>query len=106
MTAEKYFNMCEQLNQEPDPEKIPPEIDDFPLEVQKAILIFNKLGDRIYPDIGYIGKDYTQINTYMDVYGIQNRELFLEVLLRLDSHVIKTSQAKMKSEREKLKRKG
>jgi len=57
--------MCEQIGKEPDPEEIPPEVEDFPLDVQKALLLYNKLGDRIYPDIGYLGKDYTQLPIWM-----------------------------------------
>lgn len=97
--------MCEQMGIEPDPNKIPPDVGDFPYEVQKAMVLFNKLGDRIYPDIGYLGKDYTQLETYMNLYEIENREIFLETLLRLDSKMREKSAADMKRERDKLKHK-
>jgi hypothetical protein len=103
MTREKYFTLCEQLHEEPDPEKIPPEIQDFPQDAQKAILIFNKLGDKVIADIGYMGKDYTSLETYMNVYEVDDRKLFLETLLRLDSKIIEKSAAKMAAERERLK---
>jgi hypothetical protein len=103
MTRERYYDLCEQLSEEPDPEKIPPEIQDFPIDAQKAILIFNKLGDRVIADIGYMGKDYTNLKTYIDVYEIVDQKLFLEVLLRLDAKIIEKSAAKMAAEREKLK---
>jgi hypothetical protein len=96
--------MCEQIGKEPDPEEIPPEVEDFPLDVQKALLLYNKLGDRIYPDIGYLGKDYTQLPIYMDVYEIDNKRIFLETLLRLDSKMIQKSSANLKRERDKLKK--
>lgn len=95
--------MCEQLGQEPDPKKIPPEIDDFPLDVQKAILIFNKLGDRIVPDIGYLGKDYTSLPIHMRINNIDSEELFLETLLRLDQKVIEKSQEEIKRQRDQAK---
>jgi hypothetical protein len=104
MTYDKYMDMCEQMNREPDPEEIPPEVGDFPSDVQKAMLLFNMLGDRVYPDIGYLGKDYTQLNVLMEVYEVGDKKLFLEALLRLDSKVIEKSQAAMKSERDKIKR--
>jgi len=88
ITLDKYLSMCEQLGEEPNPDKMPPEVSDFPVDVQKAMMLFNKLGDRIYPDIGYLGKDYTQLPIYIKVYEIENTELFLETLLRLDSKVI------------------
>lgn len=100
------MKVCKALGEEPNPDKIPPEVHDFPLEVQKAMMLFNKLGDRIYPDIGYLGKDYVQLPIYMEVYNIQNKELFLETLLRLDTKVIQKSQEALKRERDKINRKG
>ena len=105
MTADRYFTMCEQLGEEPNPDKIPPEIHDFPPDVQKAIILFNKLGDRIYPDVGYLGKDYTQLPIYMEVYEVEDKRLFLETLLRLDAKIIEKSAAAMKAERDKIRRK-
>lgn len=101
ITTEKYFKMCEEMGQEPNPDKIPPEIQDFPIDVQKAIHIFNKLGDRIVSDIGYLGKDYTQLPIYLEVYDIDNKKLVLETLLRLDSYIIKKSQEAIKNKRKK-----
>lgn len=100
------MNICEVRNEEPNPDKIPPEVHDFPIEVQKAMMLFNKLGDRIYPDIGYLGKDYTQLPIYLEVYEIKNKEIFLETLLRLDARVIEKSQEALKRERDKINRKG
>ena len=96
MTAEKYFTICEQMGQEINPDKIPPDIQDFPSDVQKAMVLFNKLGDRVLPDIGYLGKDYTQLSIYMDVYEVEDRRIFLETLLRLDSELIKKSAEEIK----------
>lgn len=104
MTLDRYLDLCEQIGEEPDPDKIPPEVNDFPADVQKAMILYNKLGDRIYPDVGYLGKDYTQLPIYMDVYGVENKQLFLETLLRLDSKIIEKSAAALKSERDKIKR--
>jgi serine/threonine protein kinase len=59
MTKDKYLDMCDQLNKEPEDHEMPPELTDFPLDVQKAVIVFNKLGDKILADIGYLGKDYT-----------------------------------------------
>lgn len=95
--------MCEQLGKEPDPEEIPPDVSDFPVDVQKAMVLYNKLGDRIYPDIGYLGKDYTQLPIYMDVYEVEDKRIFLETLLRLDAKTIEKSQEALKRERDKIK---
>lgn len=106
MTRDKYLSMCEQLNKEPDPDQMPPDLSDFPDMVVSAMNAFNMLGDRVYPDIGFIGKDYTNLKHFIDVYNIQDVELFLEIMTYLESRAVKQSQESLKREREKLKRKG
>ena len=93
------------MGQEPDPEKLPPSLDDFPEVAQDAIVSFNLLGDRVYPEIGYIGKDYTNLPILIDTLKVTNIELFLEVLNWLDSRAIKKSAEELKREYDKLKRK-
>lgn len=105
MTKEKYLEMEEQLGREPNPERCPPGIEDFPQIVINAIEIFNFLGDRVYPEIGYIGKDYTNLPILMSLYEIDDKELLLEVLSRLDAEAIKVSQERLKREYDKMKSK-
>ena len=97
--------MCEQLGQEPIEDEIPPDYEDFPLIAVQALNTFSSLGDRIAPDIGYMGKDFTNLPHYMEMYGIEDTELFLTILTSLESRAIKDSQEHLKREREKLKRK-
>ena len=68
MTRAKYLDMCEQLNKEPRDDEIPPDWEDFPDIVHEAINTFNSLGDRVYPDIGYTGKDYTNLPYFTAMY--------------------------------------
>ncbi len=105
MTKDKYLEVQHQLGREPDMERCPPGIEDLPQEVIDAIEIFSSLGDRVYPEIGYIGKDYTNLPIFIDLYHIDNKELLMSILLRLDSAVIKSSQERLKQEHAKLKRK-
>jgi hypothetical protein len=105
ITKEKYLKMCEQLGTEPDIEKMPPDPSDFPLIAQNAMSIFNLLGDRVYPEIGYVGKDYSILPTYLELYSIDDTEFCLEILSWLDSRAIKKSSEKLKKEYDKLKRK-
>ena len=95
----------DELGQDPVLEEIPPGIQDFPEIVIDGINTFNSLGDRIYPEIGYIGKDYTNLPLYIDMYKIEDKDTFLEILLRLDAEAIKTSQDKLKREYDRIKRK-
>ncbi len=105
MTQKRYLKMCEQLGKEPDLDEMPPDWEDFPNIVISAINTFSQLGDRMVPDIGYLGKDFTNLIYYMEIYEVEDKELFLEILTYLESRAIKQSQEQLKREREKLKRK-
>lgn len=105
MTRERYFKMCEQLGKEPDPNEIPPDWEDFPEIAIQALNTFSNLGDRLVPDIGYMGKDFTNLPYYIEMYEIEDKELFLEILTYLESRAIKQSQDALKRERDTLKRK-
>lgn len=106
MTQDRYLEMMEQLGRDPIPEEIPPDLDDLPEIMQAAIATFNMLGDRVYPDIGFVGKDYTNLKHYIEVYDIEDVEFFLEILNWLDSRAVKKSSEHIKQEMEKAKRKG
>ena len=105
MTRDRYLDMMEQLGQEPIEQEIPPDFEDLPEIFSHAVNTFNLLGDRVFPDIGYLGKDYTNLSCLMEVYGIEDKEYFLEILSWLDSRAIKKSSEHIKKEHEKLKRK-
>lgn len=105
MTKDKYLAMCDQLGQVPSEKKCPPGIEDFPEPVQQAMEVFNRLGDRVYPDIGYMGKDYTSIDLHMEVLGVTQKEIFLDALIRLDAYMIKKSAEQLKKARDKAKAK-
>lgn len=105
MTKDRYLEMQEQLGREPDPDKCPPGVEDFPHIIIDAINIFNMLGDRVFPDVGYIGKDYTNLPVLIKVFNIDNVDLLMEALSRLDAHAIKKSQEALKREYDKIKSK-
>ncbi len=96
--------MMEQLGKDPIEEEIPPDWEDFPEIAQDAILIFNALGNRIFPEVGYTGKDYTNLTLLMEHYKIQNKEFLLDLLIWLDSKTIKNNDEKLKAEYDKMKR--
>ena len=107
MTKDQYLEMMEQMGEEPDWEKCPPDWEDFPDIVIITMNIFNSMGDRVYPEIGYIGKDYTNFEFLLKHYGIKehNKEFVFELLLWLDSRAIEESQKKLKAEYDRMKRK-
>jgi len=104
MTQDRYLEMVEQLGKEPVPEEMPPGLEDFPDIVINALNTFNSLGDRIYPEIGYTGKDYTNLPFFIEMYDIEDTEFFLEILSWLDSRAIKKSSEQLKKQYDKLKR--
>mgnify|MGYP001312875357 FL=1 len=95
------------MGQPIDPERMPISWDDFPDIVVNAINIFNRLGDRVYPEIGYVGKDYTNLSLYMEVYGIEesDEDFLLELIEWYDSRAIKKAAEQLKREYDKMKRK-
>lgn len=104
MTRERYLDMMDQLGKEPVLEEIPPGWEDLPEIVANAVNTFNSLGDRVYPDIGYTGKDYTNLPFFIEMYDIEDKEFFLEILSWLDSRAIKKSSEQLKKKYDQLKR--
>ena len=98
--------MCEQTGEEIDWKKCPPDLEDFPESIYTALNIFNSLGNRVFPDIGYIGKDYTNLDLLYSFYYIEEyeKDWIFELLLFLDEREIKESQKRMKREIDKIKR--
>ena len=108
MTKDQYLRMVEQLGEEIDWERCPPEWEDFPDSVATAMNIFNALGDRVYPEIGYTGKDFSNLDTLYKFNCIEEhtqKEWIFELLLHLESDTIAKSQQKLKAEYDKIKRK-
>ena len=77
MTKDQYLMMCEQTGQEIDWERCPPEPEDFPESVITALNIFHSLGNRVFGDVGYTGKDFTNINLILQVYKIDSFIIYL-----------------------------
>ena len=65
----------ERLGREPDPEKAPLEIQDFPPEVQYAFLIHSLMPDRWDGMNGvYMGKDWAALGSLLDIFKIDNKQ--------------------------------
>lgn len=108
MNKDQYLRMCEQTGQEIDWDRCPPEQEDFPTSVHVALNIYNSLGSRIYPDVGYVGKDFTLLDTHFRLSYInepKEQDWIIELLLFIDSYQISESQRKIKAEYDKIKKK-
>ena len=100
--------MCEQTGKEIDWEKCPPEIEDFPSIVHIAMEIYNSLGDKVFPDVGFTGKDFTNLLLMYELHCIEDildKDYIMELLLLLDTQLIKQSQEQIKAQYDKIKKK-
>lgn len=107
MNKDQYLRMVEQTGEEIDWDKCPPDWEDFPDSVTTAIELFYELGDRVYSEVGFVGKDFTNLDILCKLYCIQEheKEYLLETLLFLENRAIKESQQAIKSQMDKIKKK-
>lgn len=97
MSKEIYFEMCEQLGTEPIEAEIPLDMDDFPIEVQDAIVVYYKLRDEWDSMSGtYLGKSYLGLRDILDLYEIDqsNRIYVLDWISVMDAARSKAIEAK------------
>jgi hypothetical protein len=99
--------MVEQTGEEIDWDRCPPDLEDFPNTVHTAIQIYNSLGDRIYPEVGFTGKDFTNLGLFFKSHQIEEgseKDYIMELLLILDSLQIKQSQEQIKAAHDKIRK--
>lgn len=97
MSKEKYLEMCEMLGEAVDENNLPVELDDFPVEVQEALLLYRSLKDEYDTFNGdYLGKNFTGIVDYLEVMGIdkQDKRNVLDLIRTIDS--VRKEQYKLK----------
>lgn len=87
MTKDTYFEMCELLGNQPIDSEIPVEYDDFPVEVQEAIRIYNNLQDNWdYMGGNYIGKNLNGFKDILSIFEVdpQDYRAVYELIMRID----------------------
>lgn len=104
MTKDAYFEMCEMMGSEPDPDEIPVEFADLPDVVQQALEIYGFLPDRWEGmSATFLGKDYSIAFDLFKTYEIDNyveQRLLLRIMSVIDgirSKIIQGKQATKKS---------
>ena len=97
--------MMEQLGKEPELDKIPIDYEDLHGDCQVALYIYNKLGNRVYGDVGFTGKDFTLLPTLIAYHKIIDPDLLIDYLNTIDNHHINESQKAIKAEYDKIKNK-
>jgi len=98
--------MCEETGQEIDWDKCPVEWEDFPPPVLDAVNVYQLLGNRIYPEIGFTGKDFTNFNFLLEQLDISElfKEFTFDVVTFMENRQIELSQRKLKAEYNKIKK--
>ena len=87
--VEKYLRICEQLGQEPDPEKMPLDASVFPEEIQVAFFMYNLVSERWEGMSGtYMGKNWVECQHLFDVYEIDNPREILFFMQMYDGIII------------------
>jgi hypothetical protein len=77
--------MCEQLGEEPDPEKMPIQDNVFPYEVQLSISLFELMPDNWDGMSGsYMGKDWSVLSELFDAYKVENRQIIIFFLKNIE----------------------
>ncbi len=87
MTKEAYFEMCEQLGNEPIEDEIPVEFDDFHYEVQQAFIVYRMLRDEWEGMNGiYLGKSLIGIKEIFSVCEIapEDYKIILTLVQTID----------------------
>ena len=92
--------LCEQLEQEPDPTKMPLELSEFPEEVQVAFFMCSLLPENYEGTSGtYMGKYWDGIDYYFKLYEVHNRKVVLYIMKMYETLLI--SSKAQKSERQR-----
>ena len=103
MTKDQYYEMCDMLGTEPNPEEIPVEFDDLPVLVQQALEIYQYLPDRWEGMSGtFMGKDYSVVFELFTTYEIESnieKRLFLRIMNVVDAIRSKIIQAKQNTKK-------
>ena len=109
ITKSKYLEICTQLNEEVDFEKMPPEFEDFPYGVQVAFDLYGKLSDRYLSGMSamYIGKDLSTLPVLFEIYEVAkpDHKLVTDTILYIDNRARLKAQRRAEKEAKKAAKK-
>jgi hypothetical protein len=89
MTKEAYFEMCAELGTEPVDEEIPVDFEDFYVDVQQALGIYQKLRDEWDTMNGnYMGKNYAGLRDILSLLDVpvEDQRTMFELIGIIDQH--------------------
>jgi hypothetical protein len=86
ISVDAYLQLCDQLGQEPDLNEMPPELEDFPLEIQEAFVIHAMLPDKWDGASGsYMGKDWSPLKDLLDINNVEDQKTVCYFLKHIES---------------------
>ena len=104
--VDKYLKICEELGEEPDPNKMPLDPSDFPYEVQVAFFIFGFLEDNWDGMSGlYLGKNWGNIKYLFNLYEIEEPKTILNIMKIWEGIIITYRSEKAEQKRKAEERK-
>lgn len=105
MSTEQYLLMCEQMGWEPKEEELPKDLSELSLESQQAVILLQSLPDRWDGMSGsWFGKDYSGLDTILDIYDVEDRRLVFELLQIAEDELGKYYAQKQKEQKALSKR--
>lgn len=84
---------------------MPLDFSDLHEDAQLAFAIYGKLGNRIYGDVGFIGKDMTLLPMIVEYYKIIDIDFLIDLINVIDEYHVDKSQKAIKQELDKIKKK-
>ena len=104
---DKYLAICEQLGQEPDPDKMPPAMDMFPYEVQMAFFVHSLLQDTWDGMNGfYMGKNLSGLGELLDIYEVEDKKTTVYFLSIIDNERMSSVNEEVRRKQQAEKRRG
>jgi len=108
LPLDTYLEICDQKGIEPDPDEMPPEVGDYPFEVQVAFLLHDLLPDRWDGMSGsYFGKDMSALGTLLDIWEVEDKKSTIYFIKHIEarnsSNINKKLERKRKSSQPKAK---
>jgi hypothetical protein len=102
MTKETYYEMCAALGNEPVESEVPVEFEDFPVEVQQALIAYRMLRDEWDSMNGiYLGKSLIGITEVLEATEIdlEDRKFITMLVRTIDSVRIQEINNNQKTEK-------
>lgn len=108
LPLDTYLEICDQKDIEPDPDEMPPEVGDYPFEVQVAFLLHDLLPDRWDGMSGsYFGKDMSALGTLLDIWEVEDKKSTIYFIKHIEarnsSNINKKLERRRKSSQPKAK---